>query len=695
MILNYTMLCRIKKGLVVLFVLLSRYSVAQNVAATPPMDIGVIARPSTDSIALRWAPVNVDTWLLANQYGYTVERFTLVRKGKLLQSHERKRLTSVPVKPLEEAAWEKFTNNKYGMIAAQALYGETFQLDVANSNVMDIVNKAREDEQRFSIALFCADMSPTVAKAMGLYLNDRSIEREVKYLYRISVITPTDTITGSAFVDTAERYKLPSVKDLAAETSGKVVTLQWSQLLLSDYYTSYVLERSGNGDAFAPISDLPGVTLSKKGREGKFQYALDTLPALQVNYQYRVRGVTPFGEYGPFSNVVNVTGVKTTSSSVIITSAISPDNRSVDIQWEFPVAENDALTGFDVTRSPTSSGPYKAIHNDPLPATARTFKDVKPLQSNYYKVKAKTLSGKEIISMPYLALLVDSIPPGIPIGLSGKVDEFGNVRVYWKKNKDADILGYRVYRAYYSTEEFSLLTPEPIADTTFADNVQLKTLNEKIHYQVMAIDRSQNHSALSLTLSLALPDKLPPMPPVWLPSKSTKDGVVLRWQPSGSVDVVRYDVYKKGDQQQWIRLTSQAATADSLYTYTDDNLRDNRTHHYTVVAVDEAGLESPPTSVATGFKLPVPLQAIEMNVPTVDRENKRITITWQQSSPPATSFRVYKKTNDGPMQLYTTVKETDFIDTALIPGDRCTYQVVAVFENGALSQFGKMVEVQF
>jgi fibronectin type 3 domain-containing protein len=657
--------------------------------------LAVIARPGIDSTTLRWAPLTVDSWKMANQYGYTIERFTLVRNGKVVQPLERKILTSIPLKPLPEEQWERFINNKYGMIAAQALYGETFELNVEQSDVTQIVNKANEIEQRFSIALFCADMSPAIARAQGLYWSDKQIEKNVKYLYRITVITATDTIRGSAFVDTSLKYQLPPLSSLTGEASGNAVTLRWNQLEFASHYTTYRVERSEDGSTFIPISDLPGVALSKKTADSKYQYAVDTVASLEKEYSYRVRGLTPFGEQGPASNTVKVKGHKVVTSTLFITTALSADNKTVDVQWVFPEAENDALAGFEVTRAPTSSGPYKTLHKELLPSTVRTFKDTTPQHTNYYKIKGKTPDGAEISSMPYLALLVDSLPPMVPTALKGRVDDYGKVSLSWRPNPDSDIFGYRVYRAYYKSEEFSLMTGEPVADTTFRDQVELKTLNEKVHYRVMAIDKNQNHSELSEVLSLSLPDKIPPMPAVWLPAKSTKDGVELSWQMSSSIDVVRYDVYRKGDAGQWMRLASKDATKDTLYTYTDQNLRTTDSQYYTLTAVDDAGLESPPTPVISALRLPQPKPPVAVDPPAIDRNLRKVVVSWRYTEAGVVAYRIYKRKNDGAPVLYRTVKELHFTDEGFASGDRCRYQVMAVFSNGSFSEMGKVISINF
>lgn len=657
--------------------------------------IGILARPSSDSVALRWAPTKVKYWLLANRYGYTIERYTMVRNGNYVSTPEKIVLTTSPIKPLPEDQWAPYTSNKYAMIAAQSLYGETFEINIEHSDIMQIVNKSREDEQRFSIALFCADMSPLVARASGLYMVDRKIEKNVKYLYRIHVYTPTDTLQGSVFVDTAEKYQLPKVREASAEAGGNIVSLRWNQEDGARHYTSYSIERSENGTDFTPLSDATDVGITNNGQEDpRYQYASDTLALMDKEYSYRIRGITPFGEYGPSSEILRVRGTKVVTADVFITVALSTDNRSIDLQWEFPANQQDGLKGFVVTRSSKSSGPYKPVHKDVLPVTSRAFKDITPEQTNYYKVNAKTLDGRDILSMPYLALLVDSIPPVVPVGLKGKVSDDGKVRLSWKPNPDADIYGYRVYRAYYQSEEFAQLTAGPHNDTVFTDVVELKSLNEKVHYKIMAIDKNQNHSGLSTILSLTLPDKVPPMPPVWLPVKSADDGVHLTWQPGGSDDVVSYAVYRKNEKG-WLKIHSIPAGTDSVYTYTDTNLQTSEVQYYTILAIDDAGLESPPSPAITGFKLPGTKSAVDLKLKTVDRTNKKITLSWTYTSEQISGYRIYKKTNDNALQLYKTTRENQFTDTAIAPGQHYTYQVMAVFTNGALSGLSKKITVDY
>ncbi len=176
--------------------------------AEPP-NLAVIARPHKDSILLRWAPATPMLWKMANQYGYTIKRYTILRKGQLLPVPEEAQITARPVKPLPLPAWEQVVKKqeKYGAIAAQALYGEGFEVSAPKQHkgrdIMSIYHQSQELEARHSFLLLSADLSFEVACAAGLGYVDKSARPDEKYLYRIFITgTPPEIKRDTGFVFT-------------------------------------------------------------------------------------------------------------------------------------------------------------------------------------------------------------------------------------------------------------------------------------------------------------------------------------------------------------------------------------------------------------------------------------------------------------------------------------------------------------
>jgi uncharacterized protein len=663
--------------------------------------IAVVGRPSPDSITLRWAPLAVKTWQLGNTAGYVIERYTIARDGALISPPEKIILTPSAVKPLPENAWEPLVKrDRYGAIAAQSLFGDRFEVDLGKSDVFTIVNKVRENEQRFSFALFCADMSPAVAKASGLWYTDRTVRKSEKYLYRINIIQPgTENLRGSIFIGPDDPYSLPQPTNLKAEFNDQQVAIQWDKNAVAPY-TAYSLERSEDGKNFAPLSETSSVTLTPVGQEEiRYEYATDSIPDIAKTYYYRVRGITPFGEYSASSETVSGKSIPSAADVPYITNDENLQNTSILLRWEFPESGHSSIKGFTIERSTKAQGEYKTLTPALLSTSTRTYTDLTPQQVNYYRVKAHGLKGEELFSPPYLAQLIDSIPPSIPTGLRASIDQQGTVVLSWLPNKESDVYGYRVYRSNFKDEESAQITSEPIAPNTINDKVNVNTLNEAVYYTVMAIDRNQNHSPLSEILRVPLPDKIKPQPPTLLPLESDDKGVTLQWWPSGSDDVVQYDVYRKGaGKDEWQRLKIVSAGKDSIYQYTDGTAEPGKQNVYTIIALDDAGLESDPAPPIKAGKSDTGLKsAITWKEPLVDKDGQQVTLRWGYNNTAVKSYQIFKSVNGDAIKLYRTIagSNSQWTDKPLKTENTYNYRIIAVFENGAKSTLSKELKVEF
>jgi uncharacterized protein len=651
--------------------------------------LAVVGRPSSDSIMLRWAPLKLSIWQTGNSNGYRIERYVMARDGRVLDLPEKVVLNNLLIKPLAEELWEPLVRkNSYAAVAAQALYGDRFEIDLSKSDIFQIVNKVRENEQRFSFALFCADISPAVAKALGLLYVDKDVRKGEKYVYRIIVDQAADSLRGSIFISPDDNYSLPPPSNLTAEFNDNLVSLRWDKFPIA-HYTAFILERSSDGKSFLPTSKTPTVTISPTELEdNRYEYAADSVPDLTNTYYYRVRGLTPFGEKSEPSGIVSGKGKVMLSEVPYITSDENIQNQSIRLVWSFPEYLNNTIKGFSVERSETPRGNYNLLTKSLLPKQARTYEDSKPGQVNYYRVAVYDMDGKAFQSPVYLAQLVDSIPPDPPSGLRAVVNDHGHLELTWQPNHENDLYGYRIYRANFDSEELFQVTTEPIRYSKYIDTVNLNTLNENVYYQVMALDRNQNHSALSDKLKVLLPDKVKPQSPVFLPIRSDARGIKLQWQVSGSQDVVRYDLYRQRvSERQWIRIKALPATTDTIYYYTDSVTQAGIVNTYTVVAIDEAGLESEPSAPVRGQKIDNRLHPqVRWGTRLINREKNTVMLKWNYKLPGVRMYRLYKSQDNSPEILYKSIpaEKQEFSET-LMPGRLYKYKIMAVFQNGKMS----------
>src|SRR5690606_17770868 len=110
--------------------------------------------------------------------------------------------------------------------------------------------------------------------------------------------------------------------------------------------------------------------------ESETAYFVDSLDANQITYHYRINGITPFGEIGPYSNTVSGAGKDNLFGLLVIREVKPLDKKNVRLAWEFPTQLEDQINGFKIGRSSTPNGPFNDISKKILPRSTREFNDI-------------------------------------------------------------------------------------------------------------------------------------------------------------------------------------------------------------------------------------------------------------------------------------------------------------------------------
>lgn len=690
----------------VIFLLLLAVASIQTIAQIKPAAVHVLAKPHEAAIWLRWAPDRPLAWKLANQYGYVIERYTINRNGKTLERPERQ-VMQTSLKPLPVPAWEKSADTSdYAAIVAQALYGASFKTDIKQEGMlMDIMNRATEQEQRFAYALFACDRSFPVAMQAGLGFIDKTVKQDEKYLYRIYTNVPATKLaidTGIVFTGLMDAAPLPRPLDLGAMFADKAAMLSWNYILLKDVYNGYMIERSNGPDQpFIRINKEPIVNAGEKDTMTPSRiYYVDSLPANYSTYYYRVRGLDPFGEMGPPSDTVQGRGLPSLPYNPKITRSQLIGNRQVDFAWEFPEKGNEVITGFSIITAVNANGPFDTLQRD-IPAQSRQFLLDQPLQStNYMAIVAIGRNGTVASSFPVLVQPEDTIPPAIPTGLTGVVDSTGKIVLHWHANTERDMMGYRIYRSNQPDDGFVQLTVSPQADTVFRDSVQMNTLHHMIYYKIVAADKRYNQSDYTPVLALTKPDKTLPSSPVFKEYEIKNGQVKLVWINSPDKEVVKYRLLRRPKAQvvaMWelVKEFSNNGTATDSLT---DTPPQETAFSYTLQAVAENGLLSNYSPVLT---ITIPTDADAIAVPqikaSVDRESKQIMLSWKFETKGAKQFVLYKGSDTSPMSLLQTLDagKKQFTDSRLEINKEYQYTMKVIMENGRQSRFAPVIKVLY
>jgi uncharacterized protein len=647
------------------------------------------ARPMPDSVLLRWAPANYEGWNAGNQYGYYVARITIMRNGKLIRNSIPELLTTEPLKPWPLNQWEPFADSdKYMAIAAQAIYGETFSVTAGkNTSFLEIVNKVKEQDSRFSYALFCADQSRTAAQASALWFTDKEVKKNEKYVYRVYLAAPQNIIqsdTAYAYTGTDEYQPLPKPLRFSAEFGNKGVILHWDYKTLSSFYNAYKIERSEDSIHYEPLPSqtLVSVTDENENEPEEMMY-IDSLASNDKLYYYRIYGFTAFGEKSPPSSIAKGKGIEDLSFTPEIIQK-KEVNGKIELTWSYR-GKLSNIKGFRVYRSPKLSIGYDTI-SPLLKPDVNTFTDTVPLSVNYYKITVFGINGESKSSFPTLMQPIDSTPPSVPSGLVATADTTGKLILRWKANHEPDLLGYRIYRGNAKFEEFSQLTVSAISDTVFIDTINLKTTTRHVYYEVMAIDKRMNHSDLSEPLEVERPDIVPPSSPAITEIVSDEKGIYIQWEPSSSNDVAGHIILRREKSSNQYSVLKQINLPDTLHNYTDTAAQTGVMYYYTVKAKDKSGLlsQAAPERAAMHMADTKPQLLADFKA-EADRMQHCINLSWKEPESNVSRYIIYRKTGvNGMLVTYQTipVAKPFFCDKKVDNDTHYEYVVEAVMING-------------
>ncbi len=680
-------------GLVVVMLCgVSSALVAQETTIVP--EVKVIAKAHDNKILLRWGVTTPSGWLKANTYGYSIERYTIARGGVLLPTPERQLLTPTPMLPKPLEAWEGIVDrDDYAAILAQALYGDTFEVEGMQEAgaIAQIVNKSKAIEQRFSFGLFAADMSFEAAKMAALGYEDNTIQPGEEYLYKVTTAIPEELLKvgpGTVVIKSTKTKALPAPIDLIAVPDDKIVILTWDYEMFSSLYTTYFVEKSENGTDFIRLGDKPVVNFNgaSKSAAKRMRY-VDTLSQNDKSYYYRVKGISPFGEESPPSEIIEARGIKKLKAHPQIINHTLESSGGVILEWEFLKEAEKQIKGFELNWAPKQDGPYKVVKSDLPPSSRKTSYDALSA-SNYFTITAIGKNEQKSKSLATFVQTVDSIPPAAPVGIVGVIDTLGIVTLQWQANAENDMLGYRVFRGNLEKEEVSQITTAPVQKNAFNDTVQINSLNREVFYQVVAVDKRHNMSDYSEKVKLAKPDVVAPSSPIFLDYKTRKDGVFLKWINSTSEDIDTHQLYRQNTatpEKGWVLLFK----TDTVTSFVDKKVQPKLKYRYAIFAQDKNKLMSEPSTPITVVTQNSVLQEnlIKGFTAVADRNANKIILNWRKMPEEVVEILIYKSKKEEKPVLWRQLSGTIYAveDQSVSPNNIYVYQIKAMTANGSHS----------
>lgn len=679
-------------GLIIVFVAV-HFAQAQEKEA-----VVILTKSKKDGVWIRWAPTDPTFWRLGNQYGYTIERFTLLDDGEL-EEGSKAMLTDTPLKPYSPSQIEKLAETSDEVaVLEELLYGEGADPSFSASDISSVLQKSNELENRFGIAMLMCDLSATAAKAAGLFWKDTDVKIGKRYIYRIKIAYESASFPispGVSVTSVTEEVPLLPINDVKAYFEDRSVTISWSTLLHKGVYSAYYIEKSSDGKNYNRISDLPYVHMSE-ALDAETAYFVDSLEANQKTFYYRISGISPFAETGPYSNIVSGEGKDDLFGLLVIREAKALEGKRVSLAWEFPVELEKQVAGFVVSKSPTPNGPFTDVNKKNIAKNIRIYEDETSFNNTYYILKAVDKEGLEVSrSFPYLVQFEDNTPPAVPQALKGIVENTGLTKIEWQANNDPDLLGYRVFRANSLNEEFVEVTKEILTSPSFMDTVNIKVLNKPVYYNVVAVDKNYNTSEYSAPLALTKPDIIPPAAPVFTKVDFSKDTLYLEWINSVSEDVAKYELTRM-EKDGSIKKVIMSWSPGRLKTnFMETALSSGNNYQYKITAFDSAGNSTEALSkiifFEKGFR-----QAVSNIKVGADREKKQIDIQWKNGSP-AMKCLIYRRKGENALTLYQTLEGNveAFTDKNVTMNNDYEYKLQLVYDKGIKSMISEGIKIKY
>ncbi len=630
-------------------------------------DIKVIARIANNQVYLRWAPSTPIGWQLGNKYGYRVERYILSKDSTDINYNENNyQLLEEALKPIPKQRFEPLMDNKYNAIAAQAIYGESFDLSEDNTGFLSIINQVEENENRFSFALLAADQHWETAEAIGLGLIDANIDTSLVYFYRVylaDTIEDYSVSMGATLVNYEEQKPLPKISEIEAEFGDQSVMLSWRSFYLQNFYTSYQIERSLDGRNFKSINQSNFLNLQNQALDIMDKFIFNDSIANDIEVFYRVRGISPFGIKGPYSDTISGKGnVKLKGIAAVITKQ-NITATGINLEWKFPDDHLDKVKGFKVARSNTANGPFAEFSMEMLSPISSSFKDENPLANNYYVINTYYNDTSFLASIPEYIPLYDSIAPEPPTGLQGSIDTSGIVKIYWNQNYEQDLQGYHIYKVNDLKEEWYRINNQMIRMNFFVDSIAINNLTKDIYYAIIALDHHYNPSDYSKPIKLKKPDVIPPPTPVLLNYLPTDSSLFIAWQQIKSEDLMLYK--------------AKVILEDSILENEIEILRDRSQFSYQfksagnyslqIIALDSSANYSSPLSISA--RSLVLTKNVEIQY-QINRDLNAIEFTWKGDD---LMVDIYKKTKGSQKRLLKSQVTKVYIDRDINPNNTYFY----------------------
>lgn len=661
----------------------------------------ILNHKAPEGMMFKWIPKSTELFRIGFDKGYNISRAEVLKTsngGEELGAY--KKLNNEPIHywDLQKINKVMKTDSSYEMAQFFVSGADEFINKPDAENFGGALEKQQSDDWIHLLAILGMVQENEAADAMGMFFLDKDLLTAEKYVYKIEIIGLPEHDTY-AIVFPASAAKDSKISNVAAELVRGATYLQWYDDNNRDFHAYNIYRSTKEKSGYEILNDLPYSDIASASdiKENRAVY-IDSFPDYNKTYYYKVAGVNAFEIEGELSDPIEVKTFYQLRSKPRIIST-TENGQDISLTWEMDEREEEYVKGYNIFRNNTAFGEYEKINKKVLPGNTTNYEDQsEKTNSNYYVITAYGGNGDSTNSLVKAHLLLDSIPPAIPSGVTGVCDTNGVVTLTWDSNSEQDFLGYRVFKAYDTERDAERVRNEFIKDTFVVDTINIKRPFTKIYYRLSSFDDHYNPSFPTPYLEVVIPDLNPPSNGYFKDFSVGMSGISLTWQNSTAYDLKGMKLLRKGDLDVRHREVAFFEGDDlSKTSFTDTTTKSFETYDYRLVAVDLSGLESLPTKPYVVEQLDKrKVTSIDNLEGLVSKENKLIKLKWEFKGN-AIGYRIYRSENGSPMRTHKFVKGNvrEYYDKWLKPDTEYVYYIVAELRGGYKSGGSKKLELKY
>ncbi len=422
----------------------------------------------------------------------------------------------------------------------------------------------------------------------------------------------------------------PTKLNVTALSSGNALYISWDPNTEVDL-VNYTLYRSINNISFNIRSKIP------KGTE----YFIDSGLVDGTTYYYRISASDEVPNESLLSGIISGVPKDTQAPARPVGFWVEHGSLVDSLLLTWVLGSEADLTGYNIYRTNTSSGPYTLITSV---STVSEYEDM-GLESEttyYYVIQAfDEVPNNSSYSLEVSQTTRDFIPPSSPTNLTVTSMPTGNrLNITWDAPSDSDVVNYTIY---FSTDNVSFFAEAviPVGIEYYIDGGLID--GNTYYYMILASDEESNYSPLSSVENGIPEDIMAPSTPVGLEITDQEDAegsLNISWNPvttnadGSTCDDLEVFILYSNKTGVW----EQLAILPSFSTYYVDNqgIFDNIFYYYSIAASDEVPNLSPQSNAMGNISLDdlAPHTPIGLSVKTQSGAEGALNISWNANTEP-------------------------------------------------------------